>query len=71
MSYPDADGRVYDASAADAALVQQLALLTGNDRERVERLLHKSALARVEWYLENDAYLLSLLERVVGYKDLA
>ncbi len=54
-SYPDAD-------AADAALVQQLTLLTGGDMARVERLMHKSTLARVDWYLDDDAY----LKRILG-----
>lgn len=32
-------------------------------RERVERLIHKSALARVEWYLNDDEYLSAFWER--------
>jgi hypothetical protein len=48
-SYPDAGGRSYDASAADAALAQHLAFWTGRDGERIERLMRQSALCRDKW----------------------
>jgi hypothetical protein len=57
VSYPD-------ASAADAALAQQLALLTG-DRARIERLMHQSALAREEWYVDGGTYLQAVIEEAM------
>ena len=49
LAYPDGNGRDYDASRADAALAQHLAFFTGNDCERVARLMRESALARSKW----------------------
>ncbi len=48
-AYPATDGRDYDASSADAALAQHLAFWTGNDAERMERLMRMSALVRDKW----------------------
>jgi hypothetical protein len=64
-AYRDAGGRAYDAGAADATLAEALASLTGNDRDRVERLLHRSGLVREEWYLNNDEYLKRVIEGAV------
>lgn len=50
--YPD-DVRAFDASSADAALAQHLAFWTGNDCERIARLMQKSALARDKWDRED------------------
>ncbi|BAM68880.1 MAG: DUF5906 domain-containing protein [Edwardsiella phage MSW-3] len=47
-AYPD-DHRPYDASSADAALAQHLAFWTGNDCERIERLMRCSGLVRTKW----------------------
>lgn len=47
-AYPD-EGRGYDASAADAALAQHLAFWTGNQCDRIERLMRRSCLARPKW----------------------
>jgi len=47
-AYPDAD-REYDASSADAALAQHLAFWTGNNCERIERLMRMSAMQRPKW----------------------
>ena len=51
VSYPDGGGRAYDCSAADAALAQHLAWWTGNNAERIERLMRRSdcGLARDKW----------------------
>lgn len=48
-SYPDDNGREYDASKADMALAQHLAFWTGRDAGRIERLMRQSALARDKW----------------------
>lgn len=42
----DYDG---DASSADAAMAQYLSFMTGNNCERIERLMRKSALVRDKW----------------------
>ena len=49
--FPDGggQGREYDASAADAALLQRLAFWTGRDAARIDRLARRSALAREKW----------------------
>lgn len=54
-AYPDAGGRPYDASQADAALVSHLAFWTGRHGERIERLMRQSALLREKW--EREDYL--------------
>ena len=48
-AFPDAGGRAYDASSADAALAQHLAFWTGRDCARIERLMRQSALVRDKW----------------------
>lgn len=52
VAYPD-PARLYDASAADAALVSHLAFWTGRHGERIERLMRKSALRREKWDRED------------------
>lgn len=54
-SYPDGggQGRPYDASSADAALAQHLAFWTGNDCERMQRLMQQSGLVREKWDRED------------------
>lgn len=61
--YPD-DVRAFDVSSADAALAQHLAFWTGNDCERIERLMRKSALARDKW--EREDYLPRTIGGAVG-----
>lgn len=51
-AYP-AEGRMYDASSADAALAQHLAFWTGKDCERIRRLMERSALVRDKWDRED------------------
>jgi hypothetical protein len=53
---PDRDGDPWNASQADAALAQHLAFWTGNDAERMERLMRKSMLLRGKWD-DRDDYL--------------
>lgn len=55
-AFPDGggQGRAWDCSAADAALAQHLAYWTGNDCERIERLMRQSALVRDKWELRPD-----------------
>lgn len=50
-AYPDTGGkgRAYDESQADAALAQHLAFWTGNNCERIERLMRRSELVREKW----------------------
>ena len=52
--YPD-PVRAFDASSADAALAQHLAFWTGNDCERIARLMARSGLARDKY--EREDYL--------------
>ncbi|MGL4249146.1 MAG: DUF5906 domain-containing protein, partial [Aeromonas sp.] len=47
-TYPD-EVREFDASSADAALAQHLAFWTGNNCERIERLMRRSGLVRPKW----------------------
>jgi hypothetical protein len=63
-AYPDADGRPYDCSAADAALAQHLAFWTGKDCERIRRLMPLSKLARDKW--EREDYLPRTILGAVG-----
>lgn len=48
-SYPDKDGRPYNESSADAALAQHLAFWTGNDCDRMLRIMKQSKLYREKW----------------------
>ena len=48
-TYPDSGERAYDASRADIALSQHLAYWTGRNCERMDRLMRRSALARLKW----------------------
>lgn len=50
----DKPGELYNASIADAALAQHLAFWTGNDAERIERLMRKSMLIRPKWDTRDD-----------------
>jgi len=48
FSYPH-ESNPYDQSSADAALAQHLAFWTGNNHERMKRLMLQSALNRDKW----------------------
>lgn len=54
-AFPDPERGSYDASSADAALAQHLAFWTGNDCERIRRIMEGSALKREKW--EREDYL--------------
>lgn len=62
-AYP-AEGRDYDASAADSALAQHLAFWTGKDCERIRRIMEGSALKRDKW--ERSDYLPRTIMSVVA-----
>ncbi len=53
-AFPDAGNRSYDASSADAALMQHLAFWTGKDCARMDRLFRRSALMRDKWEKRQD-----------------
>jgi hypothetical protein len=55
-AYPDSNGREYDASSVDAALAQHLAYWTGNNCERMRRLMEQSGLVREKWEREDYLY---------------
>jgi hypothetical protein len=50
---PNSHGQLYDASSADQALANFFAWATGNDCERVARLLQRTALKRSKWERED------------------
>ena len=53
-AYPDPSRSVgYDESSVDAALAQHLAFWTGNDCERIQRLMWQSKLVRDKWGRED------------------
>lgn len=62
-AYPDAL-RAYDASSADAALAQHLAFWTGNDCERIVRIMSASGLARDKY--EREDYMERTVLKAVG-----
>ena len=62
--YPPNDTDIYDRSAADAALAQRLAFWTGNNCERIQRLMEGSALKREKW--EREDYLPRTILAVCG-----
>jgi putative DNA primase/helicase len=68
-AYP-AEGRMYDASSADAALAQHLAFYTGKDCERIERLMNKSALVRDKWTNHKDYLRRTILGAVVRQDEV-
>lgn len=51
---PDRLGSSWNESQADAALAQHLAFWTGNNAERIERLMRMSALQRSKWDARDD-----------------
>lgn len=53
--YPDDhNGRPYDPSIADMSLAQHLAFWTGNNHERIQRLMFQSSLYRDKWEDRDD-----------------
>lgn len=64
-AYPSSnDLNSYDASSADAALAQHLSFWTGNDCERIRRLMLRSSLVRDKW--ERKDYLVRTITRAVN-----
>lgn len=64
---PDAaDKGEFDESSADAGLAQHLAFWTGNDCDRIERLMRQSALVRPKWDRKSDDYLKRTIVRAVS-----
>lgn len=68
-AYPDLEGnRTYDGSSADAALAQHLAFWTGNNCERMLKLMHLSGLVRDKW--EREDYLIRTITRAVSLQEV-
>lgn len=64
-AYPDTERGVgYDESSADGALAQHLAFWTGNNCERIERLMRRSNLVRPKW--DREDYLPRTIQGVCG-----
>lgn len=61
--YPPNDTDLYNRSNADAALAQHLAFWTGNNCQRIKRIMLESALLRDKW--ERDDYLTRTIESAV------
>lgn len=61
--YPD-PARGYNSSQADAALAQHLAFWTGNNCERIQRLMEQSGLVRDKY--DRDDYLPRTITKAVG-----
>ena len=54
LAYPDSERAVgYNESSADAALSQHLAFWTGNNCERIRKLMYESKLVRDKWQRED------------------
>lgn len=66
-AYPD-EGRGYNSSQADAALAQHLAFWTGNDCERILRLMQKSQIVRDKWQRED--YMAATISKAVGMQEV-
>lgn len=67
VAYPD-DDRMYNASAADAALVAHLAFWTGQHGERIERIMRREdcGLRRDKWDRAGDDYLVRTICEVIS-----
>lgn len=63
-AFPDPERGSYDASSADAALAQHLAFWTGNNCERIRRLMDGSRLKRDKW--EREDYLPRTIGKAVA-----
>lgn len=65
VAYPDPD-RMYNGSAADAALAAHLAFWTGKHGERIEALMRQSGLVRDKWDRAGDDYLARTICEVIA-----
>lgn len=54
LAFPEGGERSFDASSADAALLQHLAFWTGKDCERIDRLFRRSGLMRDKYEKRGD-----------------
>lgn len=63
LAFPD-PSRLYDESAADAALASHLLFWTGRDAKRVERLMWQSKLVREKWHRSD--YLTRTIRAVIA-----
>jgi hypothetical protein len=66
-NYPDdkgTQGRAWDGNSVDAALAQHLAFWTGNNADRMLRIMERSALVRGKW--ERPDYLPRTIRRACG-----
>lgn len=61
--FPD-PARLYDESAADAALISHLSFWTGRHGERIERLMRQSKLVRPKW--DREDYLPRTIANVIA-----
>ena len=64
-TFPSQDHPGPDLSRVDAALAQYLAFWTGNNCERIERLMRQSGIVREKWDLRPN-YLTDTITRAVG-----
>lgn len=62
-AFPDAE-REFDESSADASLAQHLAFWTGNDSERILRVMMSSGLVREKW--DREDYLFRTISQAVS-----
>lgn len=62
--WPSASGDEFDRSSADAALAAHLAYYTGNNHERMRRLMQRSALVRDKW--EREGYVADTVQRMAN-----
>lgn len=67
-AYPDPEGvRAFDGSSADAALAQHLAFWTGNNCDRILKLMWQSGLVRDKWHRED--YLIRTITRAASLQE--
>ena len=59
-------GNSGDGEPADIALAKELASFTARDCERIDRLMHKSGIARDEWYADGGKYLARIIRDAVS-----
>lgn len=75
--FPSKTGDIYDRSSADLTLAGHLAYWTGNDCERIERLMRRSALIREKWdrrdsikgYLKERTILFAISHKTECFND--
>lgn len=63
--WPSASGDLFDRSSADGALAAHLAYFTGNNHERMRRLMLRSGLVRDKW-TDRPGYVADTVQRMAG-----